>query len=589
MTLRRAPIAVALVVTALLTGHVATAQEAKVPVTEVTLDNGMTLLLVERRDAPRVAGGWAAHVGSVNEDVGTTGIAHLFEHMMFKGTRTIGTSDYEAEMAIMTQLDEIRTAMEAEYSVLREAKRRGEIEGSIYLPENQTPHLAELRGKMKELQEAQRAYIVNNEYDKIYTEQGASGLNAGTNSDATVYFIDVPSNKLELWFWMESDRLANAVFREFYSERDVVREERRMRVESDPTAKFEEQFDSMFWGSIPYHHPTIGWPSDVESINRAQARAFFDTYYAPNNITAALVGDFDTDEAVTLAKRYFGRIPRGANPPPEVITEEIEQLQERRMVAEADTNPSVQIRWHAVPFVHQDSYALDVMTDILSGRTGRLYKALVERTPIATGEPYAYLSAQRFAGSIEVGAELAEGVSHEQAEAALLAEIDRLKKEPVGDRELAKVKNQSLANSFRRLQSNFFLLLQLLFYDVLDDWEYLNTSPAKVQAVTAEDVMRVANTYFPDTGKNVLWYERKAGSEQDPELEALSGQAKAMAKQAIAQINQSTDPAELQELLNQIQTMKGQAPEELQAALDLIAARAGERLASLAAETGEEN
>ena len=206
--------------------------------------------------------------------------------------------------------------MEAEYELMREAKRRGEIEGSIYLPENQTEHLAELREKMKVLQEQQKAFIVKDEFDQIYTEAGASGLNAGTMQDATFYFITVPSNKLELWFWMESERLLNPVFREFYSERDVVREERRMRVESNPTAKFEEQFDFMFWGSVPYHHPVVGWPSDVESITRAQAQRFFATYYAPNNITVAMVGDFDSEEALALAKKYFGRIPRGEDASP---------------------------------------------------------------------------------------------------------------------------------------------------------------------------------------------------------------------------------------------------------------------------------
>ena len=560
MNLRGVSIAIGLVALALFFGPVVEANEANVPVTEITLENGMTLLFVERHDSPRVAAGWAAHVGSVNEESGVTGIAHLFEHMMFKGTNTIGTADYEAEMAIMAQLDEIRAEMDVEYSALRQAKRRGEVTGSIYLPENQTPRLAELREKMKVLQDSQRKYIVNNEYDKIYTNQGATGLNAGTNSDAPVYFIDVPSNKLELWFW----------------------------IESNPTAKFEEQFDFMFWGSLPYHHPVIGWPSDVESINRAQAQHFFDTFYAPNNITAALVGDFSTEEATALAKKYFGRIPRGKQNPPEIVTEEIEQIQERRMSATADTNPSVQVRWHAVPFVHSDSYALDVMTDILSGRTGRLYKAMVEDQAIATGEPYAYFSAQKYGGSIEVGAELADGMGHDQAEAVLLAEIEKLKNEPVPERELAKVKNQSLANSFRRLQSNFYLLLQLLFYDVLGEWEYLNTSPAMTQAVTAEDIMRVANSYFPETGMNVLWYFRKAGSDEDPDLAALSGQAKMMAKQAIAQIQGSTDPAELEGMLSQVQAMKGQAPPEFQGALDLIVARAQERLAALAEGTGEE-
>jgi predicted Zn-dependent peptidase len=302
----------------------------------------------------------------------------------------------------------------------------------------------------------------------------------------------------------------------------------------------------------------------------------------------ALVGDFATDEAIILANTYFGRIPRGENDPPEIVTEEIEQLQERRMTATADTNPSVQIRWHSVPFVHRDTYALDLMTDILSDRTGRLYKALVEEAGIATGEPYAYFSAQKYAGSIEIGAELAEGVPHEVAEAALLAEIERLKTEPVSTRELAKVKNQSLANSFRRLQSNFYLLLQLLFYDVLGDWEYLNTSPALIQAVTAEDIMRVANSTFPETGMNVLWYFRKAGAEEDAELAALTGQAKMMAKQAIAQIQNTEDPAEIEEMLTQIQAMKAQAPPEFQAALELIAVRAQEKLTALAEGPGEE-
>jgi predicted Zn-dependent peptidase len=478
--------------------------------------------------------------------------------------------------------------MEAEYAAMREAKRRGEITGSVYLPENQTPRLAELREKMKVLQEQQKELIVKDEFDQIYTEMGASGMNAGTMQDATLYFITVPANKLELWFWMESERLLNPVFREFYSERDVVREERRMRVESNPVAKYEEQFDFMFWGSLPYHHPVVGWPSDVESIGREAANRFFATYYAPNNITVAMVGDFDSAEALALAKKYFERIPRGETPPPEVVTEEIEQLTERRMKAQADTNPSVQIRWHAVPFVHKDSYAFDVLDSILAGRTGRLYKSLVEANQLATGEPYAIASALKYGGYLEIGAELAEGVSHQQVEDALLFEIERLKKEPVPDRELQKVKNQSLANSFRRLQSNFFLQLQLLFYDALGDWKYLNESPAKIEAVTVEDIQRIADTYLTDTGMNVLWYSRKEGTEEDPELAALSGQAKAFAKQAIAQIAAVEDPAELEQGLAQMNAMKGQAPPEIQPAIELIIKKATQRLEELKAAAGEE-
>ena len=571
-----------------LGGTVLMAQEANVPVNEVTLANGMKLLLVERHQAPTVAAGWIAHVGSANESYGATGIAHLFEHMMFKGTRTIGTTDFEREAEIMAELDQIRDQMEQEYSALREAKRRGDVTGSIYLPENQTPRLGELRTKMKALQEAQRELLVKEEYETIYTSQGASGINAGTNEDATIYFLTVPANKLELWFWMESDRLLNPVFREFYSEREVVREERRMRVESDPTARFEEQFDAMFWGSVPYHHPVIGWPSDVESINREQAEAFYATHYAPNNLTAALVGDFDTEEVLNLAKRYLERIPRGKVAPPEVVTEEIEQIQEKRMAAEAETNPSVHIRWHAVPFVHKDAYALDVLDGVLRGRSGRLYKALVEDKEIATGEPYASFGPKHFAGSFEVGAEIADGRGHQEVEAALLAEIERIKSEPVSERELQKVKNQSLANSFRRLQSNFFLMLQLLFYDVLGDWQYLNESPAKVQAVTADDVMRVAKTYLAPEGKNVLWYHRKAGTAEDPEIAALSGQARAFAKQVLAQLAAAEDIAELEQGLAQMQAGLGQVPPEMKPALELIIRRIQDRIEQLRSDAGEE-
>lgn len=354
-----------------------------------------------------------------------------------------------------------------------------------------------------------------------------------------------------------------------------------MRVESDPTAKFEEQFDAMFWGSIPYHHPVIGWPSDVESISREAANEFFATYYAPNNITAALVGDFDTDEALALAERYFGRIPRGETPPPEVVTEEIEQLAERRMSAEADTNPSVQVRWRTVPFAHEDTAALDVLDGILSGRTGRLYKSLVEEQSLATGEPYVASQNLRLDGMMEIGAELAEGATHQAVENALIAEVEKLKTEPVSDRELQKVKNQNLANSYRRLQNNFFLLLQLLIYDVLGDYTYLNESAAEIQAVTAEDVQRVAETYFTATGRNVLWYDRKAGSEEDPEIAALDGRAKAFAKQVLAQVGQAEDPAELGQALAQMQAMAGQAPPEFKPAVELVIRRIQERIAVL--------
>ncbi len=559
----------------------------QVNVREETLPNGMKLLMVERHDSPTVAAGWVARVGAVNEPPGITGISHLFEHMMFKGTKTIGTTDYEKGAQIMAKQDAVRAEMEKEYALLREKLRRGEISGTIYDPGNRTERLKELQGELEKLYAEEKALIVKDELDQIYTREGASGLNAGTSEDWTVYFITVPSNKLELWFWLESDRLANPVFREFYSERDVVREERRLRTESTPTGKFEEAFNALFWQSSPYGHPVVGWPSDVESITRAQAERYFATYYAPNNLTAAFVGDFDPAKVLELAHKYFGRIPRGDTPPPEVITTEMPHLAEVRMTARADTNPEVSIRFHAVPFNHADMFAFQLIGDLLSRRTGRLYKSLVEQKQVAVGEPYAFFRPLKYEGYIEVGAEVKEGKRPEEVEAALLAELERLGKEPVGDRELQKVKNQELANSFRRLQSNFFLLLQLLIYDANGDWRFLNDSPAKLQAVTAADIQRVATKYFTPENRAVLTYLRKEGTApEDPELAALPAQLKGMVKQQLAQIEQVSDRGELEQMLAQLQQMSGQVPPQVKPAIVYILKKVEERLAALAAPEG---
>ena len=359
-------------------GH---AQE--VPVIEHELENGMKVLMVPRPGDPNIAAGWIARVGSVYERPGITGVAHLFEHMMFKGTRTLGTENITEDLAIIEQLDAIKTELAVEEAQLLVAHRLGQIDDPGD-PDARSPRHRELLAQFDDLLARQQEIVVKEDFSRIYTEQGASGMNAGTSYDFTVYFVNVPANKLELWFWMESDRLLNPVFREFYSERNVVHEERRLRTDSTPTGKFQEQFDAMFWGSSPYSWPVVGWPSDLEGMTREEALAFFDVYYAPNNVAAALVGDFDPEYAATLAERYFGRIPSGERPPLEPRTREMPQLAEKRMVAYADTNPQVTIRYHSVPDGHVDEPALVVLGQLLNGRTGRLYRALVEDQEVAT-------------------------------------------------------------------------------------------------------------------------------------------------------------------------------------------------------------
>ena len=263
-----------------------TAGAQQVPVEEVVLDNGLTLLLLPRPGDPNVAAGWVAKVGSVHERPGITGVAHLFEHMMFKGTAAIGTRNIEQDLQIIAELDELKAALRVEEAALLEAERLGRIEDAAD-PAHRTEGHRALMDRFEDLLAQQEELIIKEDFSRLYSGQGASGMNAGTSYDFTLYFVNVPANKLELWFWMESDRLLNPVFREFYAERDVVHEERRLRIDSTPTGKFEEQFNSLFWQSSPYSWPVIGWPSDLEGITRAEALEFFDLYYAPNNLTAA--------------------------------------------------------------------------------------------------------------------------------------------------------------------------------------------------------------------------------------------------------------------------------------------------------------
>jgi predicted Zn-dependent peptidase len=492
-----------------LCAGVARAQE--VPVHETVLANGMKLLMVERHDEPAIAGGWVAHVGSSNERLGITGMANLFEHMMFKGTRTIGTTNYARDLEILAAQDKVHDEMLQEEAKLRAAYRRGQI-SDLQNPTNQTPRMRELEQQFNDLIQQERRVLVKNEFDRIYTTAGGSGMNAFTTEDMTGYFVIVPANKLELWMWMESERIFHPVFREFYAERDVVYEERRMRAESTPLGKFTEAFESLIWESSPYQWPVLGWPSDVASISKPEADTFFSTYYAPQNITLILVGDFQTAQAQPMAEHYFNRIPPGPRNPPDVVTLEVKQPAEKRMLAQAETNPQVDIYWHTVPFQHKDSYPLDVLAQVLSTRTGRLYKGLVMGREVAT-EMYADQDSRKWAGLFNVGGEAREGHRPEEVESAIYSELDKLKSDEVPARELQKVKNNFAAAEYRKLSSNFPILMDVLQNEGLGDWHEVNQAAPRIQAVTASDLKRVANLYLTPENRSVAIYNRiKAGS-----------------------------------------------------------------------------
>jgi predicted Zn-dependent peptidase len=574
------PLWAAPVLALLAAGHAPAAEKPQIDVQQLTLPNGMRWLLFERHESPTIAAGWMAHVGSVNEREGITGLSHFFEHMMFKGTRTIGTKDIDRDLRIIEEQEKVRQAMREEMNVMRERLRRGEID-DLLKPENWTPRYRELDKQFDALVQQQRENIIKDQLDQIYTKNGGENLNAFTNEDMTVYFVRVPANRLELWAWLESDRLLNPVFREFYSERDVVYEERRMRTESTPLGKYDEAFNALFWQASPYKWPVVGWPSDIASYTKTQADAYFATYYAPNNLTGVLVGDFQPAQVRPLLERYFGRIPRGKQDPPPVVTLEPAQLGEKRFDAEAETSPTVRIWWHGVPFVHKDSHVLDVLTDVLSGRTGRLYKGLVLGRQVAN-EVSASIDPKKYAGIIQVEAVVKDGKDPAAVEQAIYEEIEKLKNEPLPEDELQKVKNQAKANAYRRLSSPFSIMVQLLYYDGLGDWTYINRYADEVEAVTAAEVQRAARDYFTKENRTVGVFLRKEGTAPaDPEISALPTQAQAMVRQALQEIQAQTDPAKLRQGIEQMQQSGSQAPPEMKPAIDLIVKRAQERLSAL--------
>jgi len=554
----------------------------QVPVKEHFLSNGMKVLLLERNDAPSISGGWVARVGSVNERPGITGIAHLFEHMMFKGTPKIGTKDYKADVKIINEQERVRDAMRVEERKMREMWRKGEIT-DLQDPDQKTDKWKKLNEEFKVLIEEHRKVIVKNEFDRIYTSNGGSRMNAYTSYDHTAYFIDVPSNKLELFMWMESGRLLDPVFREFYTERDVVFEERRMRTESTPLGKFFESFNSLFWESHPYSWPIIGWPSDIPAISKKQADEFYATYYMPQNLTLVLVGDFEGNAALAMAEKYFGRLKKGKGLVPDVVTLEQPQKAEKRFYAEAETNPNIDIYWHTPAFGHKDTYPLSVLAQVLSTRTGRLHKKLVLGEKMAT-DTWAWQGARKYAGEFNMGAEVTDGNTPEEVEQVIYSLVEEVKSKLVPAKELQKVKNNFAAAEYRRLSSNHPILMQIMRSEGLGNWREINEAGPKIQAVTAEDLQRVAKKYFAKENRAVAVYTRKPGTgggDEDPIFAGLDAQAKAMARKVTSTINADKDLAQLKKRLADLEAQMEKAGAKAPPVMKVIRAVLRKRIAQL--------
>ena len=472
-------------------------------VIEHRLANGLTVLMVERHQTPVVSINITFAVGGINEQVGQTGLAHLYEHMAFKGTRSIGTTNSEKEKPILDELALVGTELDQRQRDLAARGGRATAEGRAAIES--------LQKRLVELQTQAAQYVVGNEMALLYQRHGGVGLNASTGKDVTRYMISLPSNRLPLWAAIEADRMANPVLREFYKERGVVMEERRLRNDDSPNGLLFETFTSAAFRAHSYGIPTIGWGSDILSLTPAATEAFFKAHYGPDQATIALVGDIDPKETMALIEQTFGKIP-AAPPPPSLVTVEPEQRGERRVEVEFDAEPAIVIGYHKPGLGHPDDDVFDVIDAVLSdGLTSRLHQKLVreKRLAASVGADANHPGVRAPNLFVVTATPLAPHTTAE-VEAAIYEEIERLKREPVSTQELEKVLNNLDADLVRGLRSNSGLASQLALYQaVAGGWRYILTSRDQVAKVTAADVQRVATQYFTKSNRTVAVLVKK--------------------------------------------------------------------------------
>ncbi len=461
-----------------------------------TLSNGLKVLMVERHEVPTISFQVTYKVGSTNEHSGITGVAHLYEHMAFKGTRRLGTSDYEKEKKILDEMEKLNQEIVRESGKGMEADRQ---------------RLTDLRKQFEALELDARKWVVSNELGDLYDRNGGVGFNATTGRDVTSYTVSLPSNRLPLWMAIEADRMADTVLREFYKEREVVLEERRRSVETNPSGKLFEAFLSAAFVAHPYGYPTLGWPSDVRSLSATRTAQFFKTYYGPNNTIISMVGDFKAKEVILLLEKYFGGLP-SAPPPPAVVTVEPPQLGERRVEVEEEANPQLVIGFHKPDLHHPDDAVYDVIDSLLSlGRTSRLYKKLVEEKKIVIGvSSSSGTPGAQYPNLFTISATPRAPHTTQEVEEAIYAELERLKSEPPTEKEMDKIITNIDAALVRSLRSNSGLAGQLAYFQaVAGDWRYVLKNREAVGKVTEEDVMRVARTTFTKRNRTVATLVKK--------------------------------------------------------------------------------
>ncbi|WP_082803808.1 pitrilysin family protein [Anabaena sp. 4-3] len=456
--------------------------------TEFRLNNGMKFIVLERHQAPVVSFLTYADVGGVDEPDGKTGVAHFLEHLAFKGTTRIGTKDYQAEKILLERLEQLDEQIQA-------AKANGKQD-----------EVTKLQTTFKQVQSQAATFVKQNELGQIVQQAGGVGLNATTSAEATRYFYSFPANKLELWMSLESERFLDPVIRrEFYKERDVILEERRMRVDNSPIGLMVEKFIDTAFKVHPYRRPVIGYDNDIRNLTPKDVQTFFETHYVPSNITIAVVGDVNPTEVKRLAQIYFGRYQAKPKYQAKIPTEP-QQTQTREVTVELPSQPWYLEGYHRPAVTHPDNAVYDIIGSLLSnGRTSRLYKSLVEQQRLAlNAQGFSGFPGDKYPNLMLFYALTAPGRTVDEVGAGLRQEIEKLKTEPVTASELERVKTQARAGLLRSLDSNMGMAQQLLEYQVkTGSWRNLFQQLDDIAAVTPADIQRVAKATFTPENRTI--------------------------------------------------------------------------------------
>ncbi len=455
--------------------------------TEFRLDNGMKFIVLEHHQAPVVSFLTYANVGGVDEPDGKTGVAHFLEHLAFKGTQHIGTVDYKAEQPLLDRLQQL----DAEIKTAKAGGKKDQV--------------AKLQAEFKQVESQAGKLVKQNELGRIVEQAGGVGLNANTSVEATRYFYSFPANKLELWMSLESERFLEPVFREFYKEKDVILEERRLRVENSPIGQMVEKFLDAAYKTHPYRRPVIGYDEDIRNLSPADVKQFFDTHYVPSNLTIAVVGDVNPNQVKKLAQIYFERFPKKPKATASIPVEP-PQIQTQEVTLQLPSQPWYLEGYHRPALTDRDNAVYEIIGSLLSdGRTSRLYKSLVEQQQLAlNAQGFSGFPGDKYSSLMLFYALTAPGHTVDELAVALRQEIDKLKTEPVTVSELQRVKTQARAGLLRSLDSNMGMAQQLLEYEVkTGSWRNLFKQLDEIAVVTPADVQRVAKDTFTPENRTI--------------------------------------------------------------------------------------